>query len=290
MNQPLSFPRLCAHRGFHMAAPENTLPAFSLALETGAPEMELDLWPSKDGHLMVCHDPDVYRTCGVKRLIRDMTTKELRALDAGSWFGPAFRDARLPLFEEVLELCGGKALLNVHIKSPLENNVQSEKLAERDRVCDYYHDHHIPVMPPLPEGTEEILPEIENRPWTPYSEGDFLKILSALDACGGRDWVYITGEADVLTTARGLAPDLPRCCLEGYMNYTLVEHAVEYGCQRVQFTKQLTTKAMVERARARGLICNMFWADDVKEAAAYFEAGMDCILTNNAGPLMKELF
>ena len=37
------YPRLCAHRGFSTAAPENTMPAFLAALEIGAQEIEFDL-------------------------------------------------------------------------------------------------------------------------------------------------------------------------------------------------------------------------------------------------------
>ena len=40
----------------------------------GAPEIELDLWPDKDGHLIVCHDPKVDRTTDGSGMICDLTT------------------------------------------------------------------------------------------------------------------------------------------------------------------------------------------------------------------------
>ena len=275
------FPRLCAHRGVNFEAPENTLPAFERALEGGADELELDLWPSKDGKLIVCHDPGVDRTSDGHGLICNLTAKEIRCLDAGAWFSPSFRGTRFPLFEEVLDLAAGKTVLNIHIKSPLTNAPISAGMERRNAEWADCYDNHRLVMPPLPDGTEEVLPEVENRAWTPYPEKDLQKILDALDAYHNRPYAYLTGEKDVLTTAREMAPDMPRCCLEGDMNYSIVEHAVAFGCQKAQFCKGFISGGMIRRAKANGLICNLFWADDPAEAKAYLDLGIDCILTNN---------
>ena len=45
----LGFPRLCAHRGYNFTAPENTLPAFAMAVAMGADEIELDLGDDMGG-------------------------------------------------------------------------------------------------------------------------------------------------------------------------------------------------------------------------------------------------
>ena len=285
----LGFPRLCAHRGYNFAAPENTLPAFAMAVAMGAEEIELDVWPSKDGDLIVCHDPNVARTTDGTGLITEMTTKEVRALDAGSWFSPAYKGVKLPFFEEVLDLLGGKCIINIHIKSPLKTYVRPEKMIQRGKDLHYHHGGHIPIWPPLPVGIEEVLPEVENRPLVPYDEGDFQKLLNAIDAYKCREYVYIAGEKDVLHTARAMAPDIPLTCLEGHMNFSIVEHALEYGCKKVQFCKGLTTQAMLDKAKANGLICNLFWADGPVEAKQYFDLGIDCILTNNYLPVSEAL-
>ncbi|MBR6300866.1 MAG: hypothetical protein IKR36_08190 [Clostridia bacterium] len=284
-----AFPCICAHRGFKTAAPENTLPAFALAVALGAPEIELDLWPTKDGDLAVCHDPDVSRTTGCPGLVTELTTKELKQLDAGSWFSPLFVGTRIPLFEEVLDLVGGHAVINIHIKSMLSNHPKSERATARNKAAKEALGLGGVLMPPMPAGVEEVYPEIENRPLIPYSERDFGRILHLLDIYGCRDKVYIAGEADVMLTARGMAPDIPRCCLEGHRNYSIVDHAIEYGCQRVQFWKGLTTQAMVDKAKQHGMICNLFWADDPSEARAYIELGIDCVLTNNFQPVQNGL-
>jgi glycerophosphoryl diester phosphodiesterase len=58
-NQPR--PVLFAHRGASAHAPENTLAAFSLALEHGADGIELDAKVSADGEVFVLHDATLKR-------------------------------------------------------------------------------------------------------------------------------------------------------------------------------------------------------------------------------------
>ena len=97
-------PILVGHRGLFRHAPENTLPAFAACLELGM-GFELDIRTTKDGHLVVVHDDDVQRTTnGSSRSLRDMTLAEIRLLDAGSWFDPAYAGVQLPTLEDILAL------------------------------------------------------------------------------------------------------------------------------------------------------------------------------------------
>jgi glycerophosphoryl diester phosphodiesterase len=83
-DRPLFF----AHRGGSLLAPENTLVAFKNGLYFGADALELDVHLSRDGELMVLHDPTVERTTnGVGAAIL-MTRAELQILDAGYHFTP----------------------------------------------------------------------------------------------------------------------------------------------------------------------------------------------------------
>ncbi len=72
-----------AHRGASAYAPENTLPAFELALRQGADMIELDVQRSADGVLVVFHDDTTERWDRRKRLATDRTLAELQALDIG---------------------------------------------------------------------------------------------------------------------------------------------------------------------------------------------------------------
>ena len=110
------FPHLCAHRGLSKACPENTLPAFAAAMAVGAHEIEFDLWSSRDGVPVVCHDATVDRTTDGAGRISDLTWREIRGLDAGIRCGEAWRGVRVPRLEEVLAFAGGRIALNVHLK------------------------------------------------------------------------------------------------------------------------------------------------------------------------------
>ncbi|WP_298483331.1 glycerophosphodiester phosphodiesterase [uncultured Ruminococcus sp.] len=109
-------PTITAHRGLSAKAPENTLYAFSDAIDAGADLIELDVQQTKDGVLVVLHDQNLRRTTGVKKNIWDVTYDEIRDLDAGSWFDPAYANARIPTLEETLQFVDGRIRLNIEIK------------------------------------------------------------------------------------------------------------------------------------------------------------------------------
>ena len=70
---------LISHRGESADAPENTMAAFRLAWERKVDAIELDVHLTRDGELVVIHDPDTKRTTGVEKKIKEHTAAELRA-------------------------------------------------------------------------------------------------------------------------------------------------------------------------------------------------------------------
>lgn len=271
---------LCAHRGAHKGvAPENSIPAFQKALELGAPEIEIDLWPSKDGEMFVFHNSTVECITGQKTLISNMTSKEIKALDIGSRFSTELKGLQIPTFEEVLDLTANKTILNIHIKSLYANAIKTDRIKKRSQDTHHWYTDNVPWLPPLPDGIEDVDMDVENRPIVPYERKDFARILKLLDKYQCRENVYIAGEREVLMIAQEMAPDIERCCLEA-MNFMTVEVALRYDCKRVQFNKGMTTKKMLDTAHAHGMKCNMFWSNIGYEACAYLDAGIDCILTD----------
>ncbi|ARU62494.1 hypothetical protein CBW65_17145 [Tumebacillus avium] len=109
---------LIAHRGAAMLAPENTIPAFDAAVELQADFLELDIQMSRDGALIVLHDATVDRTTNGTGAVKDLTLDQLRALDAGQKFHPAFRGTKLPTLDEVLTRYGGATGLLLELKVP----------------------------------------------------------------------------------------------------------------------------------------------------------------------------
>lgn len=118
--QPLIF----AHRGASSYAPENTLAAFELALQQGAPAIELDAKLCADGHVVVIHDQTVDRTTFSSGRVKDLGLSDLRRMDAGSHFDICFKGEKIPTLEEVLITIGRRALINIELTnygSPRDN-------------------------------------------------------------------------------------------------------------------------------------------------------------------------
>lgn len=109
-------PTVMAHRGLSADAPENTLYAFSDAISAGADFIELDVQQTRGGVLVVMHDSNLKRTTGVNKDIWDVDYADIQDLDAGSWFDPAYANARIPTLEETLQFVDKRAKLNIEIK------------------------------------------------------------------------------------------------------------------------------------------------------------------------------
>lgn len=108
------------HRGYSGVAPENTMAAFEKALKAGADGFELDVHLTKEGELVVCHDELLDRTTNGTGLIMDKTLAELKQLDAGGWYGEAYRNQSIPTLREALQLVvGKKSLVNIELKNSL---------------------------------------------------------------------------------------------------------------------------------------------------------------------------
>lgn len=107
-----------AHRGASGNYPENTMIAFEKAIELGATGIETDVQMTKDGKLVLIHDEMLRRTTGVNTLVADMPSDDLLKLDAGSWFSPNFKDARIPTLEQLLGLAKQTGtIINIELKN-----------------------------------------------------------------------------------------------------------------------------------------------------------------------------
>ena len=97
---------IVAHRGASHAAPENTLPAFKLAVKEKADYIEGDFWLTKDNRIVCMHDPTTKRVSSehIDLDIRRSTLKELKKIDIGAWKGKRFKGTTIPTLEEILEI------------------------------------------------------------------------------------------------------------------------------------------------------------------------------------------
>ena len=113
-------PLVIAHRGDVSNAPENTLPAFQQAYESGADGIELDVRLTRDNQLVVFHDRSLKRLGGQSGLVTNASLEEMRSLDVGGWFGPKFQGQQVPTLDEVFELLPRNYLVNVEMKAVID--------------------------------------------------------------------------------------------------------------------------------------------------------------------------
>ena len=109
---------IIGHRGASAEAPENTFASFDLAIAQGADAIECDIRSTKDGILVLMHDPTVDRTTNGKGAISDLTFGQIKALDAGSWFDSRFAGERVPSLDEFLSRYAGRVKTVLEIKVP----------------------------------------------------------------------------------------------------------------------------------------------------------------------------
>jgi glycerophosphoryl diester phosphodiesterase len=111
------YPKIIAHRGGGNLAPENTLAAMRCGLAHGFRAVEFDVMLARDDVPVVMHDPQFGRTVKGQGNVFDASAPELAAMDAGSWFGPAFAGEPVPTYEQVLQFCLQHGIwMNVEIK------------------------------------------------------------------------------------------------------------------------------------------------------------------------------
>lgn len=118
--KPLPTHGICAHRGAMDTHPENTIEAFKEAIRLQVQMIELDVRLTKDKKLVILHDETVDRTTDGTGKIQDLTWKQVKKLDAGSWKSSEFKDLRIPTFEEALAIMPDDIWLNVHLKGDEE--------------------------------------------------------------------------------------------------------------------------------------------------------------------------
>ena len=109
--------KIWAHRGCSQNYPENTILAFSKAVElknlTG---IELDVQLTKDGELVVIHDERVDRTTEGIGYVRDYTLKELKTLNI-------YPGQKIPTMAEVFDLIGDRLNNGMKLNIELKNSV-----------------------------------------------------------------------------------------------------------------------------------------------------------------------
>jgi glycerophosphoryl diester phosphodiesterase len=132
---PAAEPVVVGHRGLPTHAPEETLATFRACIDLRL-GVELDVRRTRDGQLVCLHDATLDRTTDGKGKLADVSLRELRQLDAGKKFDPAFAGERVPTLAEVFELLKEQKsaiLVAIDLKEP-DCEAEVVKLAEKHGV------------------------------------------------------------------------------------------------------------------------------------------------------------
>ncbi|KGK17826.1 glycerophosphoryl diester phosphodiesterase [Vibrio cidicii] len=110
-------PMIVGHRGVAGSYPENTRASVQAAIDLGLSWVEIDVQPTKDGVLVVCHDHTIDRCSNGKGRVDEHTLEELQDLDFGGWFDPKFNDEPIMTLESLLKMAAEYDLgLNIEVK------------------------------------------------------------------------------------------------------------------------------------------------------------------------------
>jgi glycerophosphoryl diester phosphodiesterase len=241
------FPRIIAHRGGGILAPENTIRAIEVGMKFGFKAIEFDVMLSKDSVPFLMHDEILSRTVGSgvhrEKLLCDLDSSELIQIDAGSWFDVSITDVKIPLFEDVIKFCvSNNVWMNIEIK-PAEgfDIITGQVVAE---LTNTYFPIHSESTSPLP--------------------------------------LFSSFSYEALLSAKQRAPHIPR----GYLIESL-RHTPQWKEQMVSLQaiavhtdhKYLTAEDVTEiKACGYGLFC--YTVNDLARAAELTAMGVDAFCTD----------
>ena len=271
---------LVAHRGASAYAPEHTLESYQLALKQGADFVEQDLQITRDGVLVCLHDLTLERTTNVKDIfstrfreelvdgtpmrrwyVSDFALREIKQLDAGSWFDVKFKGQRVPTFQEAIDLVRGKAGLYPETKAPEvygQRGFDMERLVldllRKNRLDKRSAERHTPVIIQSfsPEGLRKLSSTLKTK---------LPLVLLVGDEARAR-WLTAAGLAEAKQFASGIAP------AKALLDKSLVMQAHALG---------LTVTPYTFRSRDTGRFKTVR-----KEMSYYlYSLGVDALFTDN---------
>ncbi len=117
--------RIVGHRGAGVLAPENTLEALKCAADLGLRYVEFDVRLTKDNVAVISHDDNLKRCAHIDRLISQSNYDDIKDINMGVHYALADTQAKLPTFQEYLELA---QKLNLHCQIELKPNDGGEEL------------------------------------------------------------------------------------------------------------------------------------------------------------------
>ncbi|MES2461886.1 MAG: glycerophosphodiester phosphodiesterase [Armatimonadota bacterium] len=243
---------IIAHRGASYDAPENTLASVRLGYEQKADAVEIDIYLSKDGQIVVLHDNNTKRTTGVDKKVVDQNLEELRQQDAGRWKGDRFAGEKLPTLDEVIAAVPNGKRLVIEVKCGPE------------------------VIPALRQSLTLSRKPVNQFLIIAFSQPTLKEIKKALPRI----------EMYWLTAFR----KEPETGVVSPSAEQLISKAKDAGIEGVNLASNgVIDAAFVQKIKAAGLKCYAWTIDSPDDARRLIAAGIDGITTNRPGWLRQQV-
>jgi glycerophosphoryl diester phosphodiesterase len=241
------YPKVIAHRGGGILAPENTLAGIRAGLEQGFHAVEFDVMLSGDGVPVLMHDDRLGRTVAGVGAISSFKAEELVRMDAGAWFGPQFTGEPVPAFADVAAFCKlHRMWMNVEIKpAPGFDRETGRRVAE------------------LAQRLFE--PEISAR-----AGGAGAEILP----------LFSSFSFDALQTAHNVAPEIPRGYLVDSIPRDWQTPLLELGAVALHTNHQNLSPQLAREVKAAGYGLLCYTVNDIQRARELLAWGVDAFCTD----------
>ena len=249
---------LISHRGESHDAPENTLPAYQMAVERGF-GFECDVYLSKDGRVFTFHDSTLKRTtAGANtKACGEVPWAEIEKLDVGSWGkwkGSKFAGTRPALLEEVLELTRDGRWLYIDVKSRTADIVPYVKaIFEKQKKANPGNTLFLCGSVECGKAFKKLMPAY--------------KVLSCLNC--NKSW------------KKDAKP-------EPVENIIAVTKEMGADGVDLRFIRNVTTAKYMKAIKDAGLELHVWTIDELDDAVEAFKRGAQTVTTNCAKKLLDE--
>lgn len=280
---------LIAHRGESVDAPENTLPAYQMAVERGF-GFECDIYLSQDGRLFTFHDSNLKRTTAgahteaCTKANWEETLAHVNVGGWGKWKGSKFDPTRPALLEEVLALARPRRMIYVEVKG--NNPKWAPKIKEvfaRQKAATPQNTLFITFGAKIAAALKKEMPEY--------------KLFYLMDTCKpsarkrnqGRKIASVNGNDAADKGKVGVAKE-KRQRRQPWTPEEILEKLCKIGADGVdiEFSAKVHDAAFVKKIHAAGKEFHVWTVDDIRNAEKAFAAGVDTLTTNCAQKLLEQ--
>jgi glycerophosphoryl diester phosphodiesterase len=237
------YPRVLAHRGGGVLAPENTLAGLREGMKRGYRAIEYDIMLARDGVPVVMHDPYLGRTVAGSGKVYDYDAAELAQLDAGGWFAREHEGEPVPLFVEFAQFCKVHGVwMNMEIKPAPEYDLETGGTVARIAAALF---------------ADEI------------AAGDLaaVPLLSSFSMLA-------------LESAREVAPQVPRACLMSELPPDWERRAQSVEAIAIHTNHKHLTQALAQEVRAAGYGLFCYTVNEPRRARELLSWGVEAFCTD----------